>query len=65
MTVTVDGHVAVLGNDAAPLKAECPELDANPDNGWARGLSDLEDADWVNTRAVHAHLIQATAKTLG
>jgi hypothetical protein len=50
--MTVDERVAVLGDDAALLKAECPELDANPEDGRAGGLSDLDDADSVDTRPV-------------
>ena len=52
MIATVDERVATLGYDAALLKAECHELDANPDNGRDRGFSDIDDADRANPRPV-------------
>jgi len=64
-TVTVDERAALEGNDAALLQAERPELDSNPDDGRARGLSDFDDAERLYAGPVHPHRVQATPKAVG
>lgn len=51
----VDEHVAAERDDAALLEAERSILDTNPDNGRAGRLSDLSDADRIDTTSVQAH----------
>ena len=63
--VIVDERVAVEGDDATLLEAESPELDANPNDGWARGLSDFNNAERLDTSPVHVHLVQAKTKAVG
>ena len=48
-TATVDGLAGFEGDGAAPLEAERPELDANPDDGRTGGLSDFDDAESLDT----------------
>jgi len=57
-TVCVDEGAALDGNASALFKAKHPMLDADPDDGRARGLSDFDDADCVDTRPVHSCLVQ-------
>lgn len=62
---TIDERAALDGDDAALLEAERPKLDSDPDDGQAGGLSSFEDVERVDTGAVHAHRIHATAKAVG
>ena len=63
--VIVNEYAAFEGDDAALLKAECPKLDANPDDGRAGRLPNLDDAERLDTDPVHTHRAHATGKAVG
>ena len=55
-TVAVGECAALVSDDAALLEAERPELDANPNDGQAGGLSDFGDAERVKDYRGGGHL---------